>query len=77
MLTPETVAAVFVIGGVAAAGSYVVYRAVDAVGPDLKLGDLLPALPWEGPPLPRFMMRKPEILTKAYQAVGLGFPRGE
>ena len=77
MVNPETVAAIFVIGGVGAAGSYVIYRAVDAVGPDLQLGDLLPAPPWEGPPLPRFMLRKPEILAKAYQAVGLGFPKGE
>lgn len=77
MLNPEMVAAVFIIGGVGAAGSYVVYRAVEAVGPDLQPGDLLPAAPWEGPPVPRFMLRKPEILTKAYQAVGLGFPKGE
>jgi len=77
MLTPETVAAIFVIGGVAAAGSYVVYRAVDAVGPELEPGDLLPALPWQGPPVPRFMLRKPEILAKAYQEAGLGFPKGE
>jgi len=77
MVNPETLAAIFVIGGAGAAGSYVIYRAVDAVGPELQLGDLLPALPWEGPPLPRFMIRKPEILTRAYQAVGLGFPKGE
>ncbi len=77
MLNPEMVAAIFVIGGVGAAASYVVYRAVDAAGPDLEPGDLLPAPPWEGPPVPRFMVRKPEILAKVYQAVGLAFPRGE
>lgn len=77
MVNPETVAAIFVIGGVAAAGSYVIYRAVDAVGPELEPGDLLPALPWQGPPVPRFMLRKPEILTRAYQAAGLGFSKGE
>jgi len=77
MLNPEMVAAVFVIGGVGAAASYVVYRALDAAGPELQPGDLLPAPPWEGPPLPRFMLRSPEITTRALQAVQLGFPKGE
>jgi len=77
MVTPETVAAVFIIGGVAAAGSYAIYRAVDAIGPELEPGDLLPAAPWQGPPVPRFMLRKPELLTMAYQAAGLGLPKGE
>jgi len=77
MVNPETLAAVFIIGGVAAAGSYVVYRAVDAVGPELEPGDLLPAPPWEGPPLPRFMLRNREIMAKAYQAAGIGFQKGE
>ena len=77
MVNPETVAAVFVIGGVGAAVSYVIYRAVDATGPELQPGDLLPAPPWEGPPLPRFMLRRPEVTTRALQAVELGFPKGE
>lgn len=76
MLNLETVVAIFVIGGLGAAGSYVIYRAVDAVGPDLEPGDLLPAAPWEGPPLPRFMLRRPGILNKAYQAVGLSEGKG-
>jgi len=77
MLNPETVVAVFIIGGVAAAGSYVVYKAVDAIGPELAPGDLLPAAPWQGPPVPRFMLRKPELITRAYQVAGLGFQKGE
>ena len=77
MVNPETVAAIFIIGGVGAAVSYGVYRAVDAVGSELEPGDLLPAPPWQGPPVPRFMLRKPEILTRAYQAAGLGFTKGE
>lgn len=77
MVNPETVAAVFIIGGVAAAGSYAIYRAVDAVGPELEPGDLLPALPWQGPPVPRFMLRKPELITKAYMAAGFSFTQGE
>lgn len=77
MVNLETVAAIFIIGGLGAAGSYVVYRAVDAVGPDLEPGDLLPAPPWEGPPLPRFMLRKPEILRHAYRAAGISVGQGE
>lgn len=77
MLNPESVAAIFVIGGLGAAGSYALYRAVDAVGPELEPGDLLPAPPWEGPPLPRFVFRKPGLAGKVYQAAGLGFPKGE
>lgn len=70
MLNLETVAAVFIIGGVGAAASYVIYRAVDEAGPELQPGDLLPAPPWEGPPLPRFMFRRPEVTTKALEAIG-------
>lgn len=77
MLNPETLAAAFVIGGAFSAASYVIYRSLDAAGPELQPGDLLPAPPWEGPPLPRFMLRRPEITTKALQAVELGFPKGE
>jgi hypothetical protein len=36
MVNPEAVAAVFIIGGVGAAASYVVYRALDATGPELR-----------------------------------------
>ena len=77
MVSPEMVAAVFIIGGISAAGSYVIYRAVDAIGPELEPGDLLPAAPWQGPPVPRFMLRKPELLTKAYQAAGLSLSKGQ
>ena len=76
MVSPEMVAAVFIIGGIGAAASYVIYRAVDAIGPDLEPGDLLPAAPWQGPPVPRFML-KPALLNKAYQAAGLGLSKGE
>lgn len=77
MVSPEMVAAVFIIGGIGAAASYVIYRAVDAIGPDLEPGDLLPAAPWQGPPVPTFMLLKPELLNKAYQAAGLGLSKGE
>jgi len=77
VLNPEVLAAVFIIGGIGAAGSYVIYRAVDAAGPELEPGDLLPALPWEGPPLPRFMLRRPQVTARALQSVQLAFPKGD
>lgn len=67
MVKPEQVAVVAVISAVFGVGSYLAYRLADQIGPELQPGDLLPAAPWEGPPFPRFMVRKPAMIKEAIE----------
>ncbi len=71
MVNLETLGVVFIIGGITAAITYAAYKAVDSIASDLKSGDLLPALPWEGPPVPRGLLRQPELVTRATEAAGI------
>lgn len=62
MLDPETGLIIFVIAGIGAVVTFVAFGAAEKLGPNLDPGDLLPASPFEGPPVPRFMIAKPQLL---------------
>lgn len=62
-MDPETLLIIFIITGVGGVVTYAAYHCAERLGPELKARDLLPCLPWEGPPVPRFLT-KPEILDK-------------
>jgi len=62
MIAPSMLLLVGVIGGVGAAATYDTFHYAEKLGPKLTLGDLRPCFPWEGPPLPRFVYTKPELL---------------
>lgn len=64
MLDPETGAILFVVGGLGTLVSFVAYGVAQQLGPKLELGDLLPAPPWVGLPLPMFVYKKPELLEE-------------
>jgi len=42
--------------------TFIAYDFAAKAGPQLKPKDLLPLPPWEGPPIPRFLKEKPEVL---------------
>ena len=64
MIAPPTLLIVGVIGGLGAAATYGTFQYAEKIGPKLTLADLLPAPPWVGLPLPRFVYTKPEILEE-------------
>jgi len=62
LIDPETALLLAIIGGVGTVVTFMAYRFADKAGPMLEPKDLLPLPPWEGPPLPRFIKTKPEVL---------------
>jgi len=64
MLDPETGLIMFAVGGIGAVVSFNIFKIATEIGPKISLSDLRPCLPWEGPPIPVFIVTKPEI-TKA------------
>jgi len=62
LIAPGTAALVFLIGGTSAMATFAAYRVATKAGPGLTLKDMMPCLPWEGPPLPRFLITQPNIL---------------
>lgn len=67
---PESVAIVAVIGAIGTAATYTLFRVADIIGPELKMRDLLPALP-PNPPLPQFLIKKPEVAESVKSMFGL------
>lgn len=56
-----------IVASVGAVGAVAAASALDAgrkIGPKLTMADMLPLAPWEGPPLPRFIKTKPELLAE-------------
>jgi len=64
MIAPPTMLIVGVIGGLGAAATYGAFHYAKKLGPKLTIGDLRPAAPWEGLPLPVFFYRKPELIEE-------------
>ena len=64
MLDPETGLFIFLITGIGGVITYAAFSTAERAGPKLTLTDLLPLLPWEGPPLPRFTKTHPELLAE-------------
>jgi len=64
LVLPGTGALVFLIGGVSTLATFTAFRIATKAGPELTLTDLLPAPPWVGLPLPRFLYEKPELLAE-------------
>ena len=60
MPDPETLLMVGVIGGLAAAGTFVAFKFAREAGPELAPEDLLP-MPPPYPPVPRFLYTKPGL----------------
>lgn len=64
-MNPATILIVGIIGGFGAAATYSAFSYARKAGPELTIGDLRPALPWEGLPVPIFFYTKPELLPLA------------
>jgi len=63
-IDPELLLIVGVVGGMGAAATYTSFHYAEKVGPKLTLGDLLPAPPWVGLPIPMFFYTKPEVVAE-------------
>jgi len=63
MLDPVTGLTLFLVGGVGAVVSFAAFKAAEQVGPHVEAGDLLPA-PFPYPPVPRFLLTKPEAVAE-------------
>lgn len=64
MVAPPMLLIVGVIGGVGAAATYGTFQYAKKIGPKLTIGDLRPAFPWEGLPVPVFFYTKPELIEE-------------
>ena len=64
MLDPETGLFLFIIGGIGTVASFTLFKTAEEAGPKLTMGDLRPAAPWEGLPLPVFLYKKPELIAE-------------
>jgi len=62
-LDPETGIIMFIVGGIGTLVSFTAFKVAQQLGPEISAGDLLPALP-PHPPIPRFMIEKPELLAE-------------
>jgi len=69
-IDPESTLIVGIVGGIGAAVTYALFKIADVVGPELKLKNLLPALP-PNPPLPQFLIAKPEVAESVKSIFGL------
>ena len=63
-MNPATAVLIFAITGVGGVITYVTFRKATRVGPKLELSDLRPLAPWEGPPVPKFMKTRPELMKE-------------
>ena len=57
MLDPGTGIIIFMIAGIGGVVTYVAFQQAEKVGPTLKLEDLLPPPPDEGPPFPKVLLK--------------------
>ena len=64
MISPVFALVVAVVGAVGAVAGASALDVGRKIGPKLALADMLPLAPWEGPPLPRFIKTKPEVLAE-------------
>ena len=60
-LNPAIGLAIFLITGAGGVITYTAFHYAEKAGPELTLGDLLPAPP-PNPPIPRFLLTKPELI---------------
>ena len=64
MLDPGTGLIMFVVGGIGTMVYFAAFDTAKQVGSKIGPADLLPAPPWEGLPLPRFVYTKPELIEE-------------
>jgi len=62
MLDPEFALVVGVVGAVGAVAGATALEVGRKIGPQIDSSDLVPMAPWEGPPLPRFIKTRPELV---------------
>jgi hypothetical protein len=62
MLDPEFALIVAIVGAVGAVAGATALEVGRKLGPQIESKDLVPAAPWQGPPLPRFVYTKPELV---------------
>jgi len=62
MLDPEFALVVGIVGAVGAVAGATALEVGRKIGPQIDSSDLVPMAPWEGPPLPRFINTKPELV---------------
>ena len=64
MLDPETGLILFIVGGIGTIATFTLFKTAEEAGPKLTMGDLRPAAPWEGLPIPIFFYKKPGLLAE-------------
>ena len=64
MLDPETGLILFIVGGIGTIATFTLFKTAEEAGPKLTIGDLRPAAPWEGLPIPVFFYTKPELIEE-------------
>jgi len=62
MLDPETGLIMFIVGGIGTVVSFTAFKIAQQIGPGISISDLRPCLPHEGPPIPIFLVTKPEVV---------------
>lgn len=65
-MDPETSLILFLLGGLATVVTFGAHDMAEKMGPHLTAADLRPCFPGEGPPLPVFMVKRPELLSREY-----------
>lgn len=63
VVDPESVAIVAVIGAIGTAATYIAFKLASVLGGETKVEDWLP-LPPPSPPIPRFLIKRPELIEK-------------
>jgi len=63
MIAPVTAALAFIVSGAAGLATFAALETAIKIGPKLEPNDFLPAPP-PNPPVPRFIIYKPEILEE-------------
>ena len=62
IINPTTALIVFVIVGTSGVVMYTAFDKARKLGAEVQLAELRPCFPWEGLPVPKFIVTKPEVL---------------
>ena len=60
IIAPVTALVLFVVGGIGSVAGFIAFQQAEKAGNSLTITDLLPASPFQGPPVPRGVLIKPE-----------------
>ena len=65
----DTLIIITLMGGPPAAVSWILYEGATYLGPRIKTRELLPLLPFEGPPIPKFVRTKPDVAKGLWETM--------